>query len=122
MHTFKPSLIASSNESNRLKGKGVLVDSLYKWKDELEQKIEEKRQQKILHETHVDEEGNRMFKPLTNSTDMTKHRNKDVFKYLYSLHSSHQKQFKYNKENNEFLVDKDLTPQVNISIFYILGS
>lgn len=120
-HSFKPSLIASSTNLNRPKDKGVLVSSLYKWRDELEQKIEEKRQQQILHETYMDEEGNRMFKPLTNSTDMNKHRNKDVFKYLYSLHSGRQKKSKYDKENNEFLVEKDLTPQVNISKFYNIG-
>ena len=101
------------------------VNNLYKWKDELEKKIEEKRLEKDKTETLVDDKtGQRLFKPITNNTDMTRHRNRDVFKYLYSLHSSRSKSRKSKKNRkNEFTVDKDLTPQVFQSfVLHLLGS
>jgi hypothetical protein len=118
-HPFKPYLITSNPELDRPRSKDKLVSNFYKWKDELDQKIEEKRHLKLLHETIEDDKGNRLFKPFTNSTEMTRHRSKDVFKYLYSLHSSRRNHSKHNKENNEFIVGNDLTPQVKLSSLII---
>lgn len=73
-------------------------------------KIEEKRMKNKNDILFDKSTGQRLFQPVTNNTDMTKYRNRNVFKYLYSLHSSRSRSRK-DKEN-EFIIDKDLTPQV----------
>ena len=69
-HSFSPNLKETSSMSKleRPSSKKELVDSLYKWKDELEMKIEEKRKTQLLNEISFDQKtGQRLFKPITNT-------------------------------------------------------
>lgn len=112
--SFKPQLVPSASEPQleRPKGSQKLVKTLHKWKDELEQKILEKR--KMQEEALIDDNtGQRLFQPKINDTNVYS-RGKDVFKYLYSLHGKAHKKAQLNKEN-EFLVDRDLTCKVSTS-------
>ena len=72
---------------------------MYKWKDDLAKKIEEKRHERAHYEISFDAStGQKMFNPVTNTTDATKSRRKDIFKYLYSLHTSRSKSKKKVKD------------------------
>lgn len=68
--SFSPNLkqTSSMKKLERPSSKMELVDSLYKWKDELERKIEEKRKTKLNNEVSFDQKtGQRLFKPITNT-------------------------------------------------------
>ena len=112
--TFSPNLVRNKNQFlvDRPKSNKKHVNNLNKWKNELERKIEEKRNFNQQQEVSFDvKTGQKMFQPVTNNTNDTNPKRKDVFKYLYSLHSSRSK----SKQKNQFTVDKDLNNEVRFT-------
>jgi hypothetical protein len=68
--SFSPNLkeTSSMNKLERPSSRKELVDNLYKWKNELEKKVEEKRKAQLHHEISFDQKtGQRLFKPITNT-------------------------------------------------------
>lgn len=121
-YTFSPQLATSATECQlqRPKSTKKLINHLYKWKDDLAKKIEEKRHEKAHYEISFDEStGQKMFNPVTNTTDATKNRRKDIFKYLYSLHSSRSKSRKKARDaaDKENKWEADKTTDNNVGTF-----